>query len=244
MNCIVIGASSGLGRALSIELARSGHSLFLVSSDKRDLEAVAADCKVRSGISVTCLAEDLSALNVSTLREAALAELKTVDALFVVAGVLDDAEQGPIDDDSAKRLCDVNFTAAVRIINSFVDHIRNNPSARLVVISSIAATRPRAFNSIYGATKAGLEFYSLGVRHLLASGNAHVQIYRLGYMHSQMTFGKQPLLPPITPELAAHNIVSNLDGKCGILYLPTWWRWVMLVYKLIPWPIYRRIRVR
>ena len=43
MTTTIVGASSGLGRALAAELASRGHELLLVSSDSRDLDAIVAD---------------------------------------------------------------------------------------------------------------------------------------------------------------------------------------------------------
>ncbi|MBN8483018.1 MAG: SDR family NAD(P)-dependent oxidoreductase, partial [Xanthomonadales bacterium] len=61
MTAIVIGASSGLGRALAVELARRGRPLLLVASDARDLDALACDLGLRFGVAVGTLALDLVA---------------------------------------------------------------------------------------------------------------------------------------------------------------------------------------
>ena len=56
MTTVVVGASSGLGRALAEELARTGHELLLVASDPRDLSAIAADLGLRHAAKVHTLA--------------------------------------------------------------------------------------------------------------------------------------------------------------------------------------------
>jgi len=56
---IVVGASSGLGRALATELAARGHALLLVASDRRDLDALGASLNLAHGIAVRALALDL-----------------------------------------------------------------------------------------------------------------------------------------------------------------------------------------
>ena len=56
---IVVGASAGLGRALAGELAAAGHDLVVVSSDARDLEALASDLRIRHGVRVVTAPSDL-----------------------------------------------------------------------------------------------------------------------------------------------------------------------------------------
>ena len=59
MIAIVVGASAGLGRALAEELAATGHDLVVVSSDARDLEALASDLRIRHGVRVVTVPFDL-----------------------------------------------------------------------------------------------------------------------------------------------------------------------------------------
>jgi short-subunit dehydrogenase len=56
---IVVGASSGLGRALATELAAKGYALVLVASDRRDLDALGANLHLAHGTLVHALALDL-----------------------------------------------------------------------------------------------------------------------------------------------------------------------------------------
>ena len=87
MTALVVGASSGLGRALAGELARRRHDLLLVASDARDLEAVAADLNLRHGVAVRALALDLSAEPDPAARiVAALHGMTPLDALLLPAG--------------------------------------------------------------------------------------------------------------------------------------------------------------
>ena len=61
MIAIVVGASAGLGRALAGELAATGHDLVVVSSDARDLAALASDLRIRHGVRVVGVPLDLGA---------------------------------------------------------------------------------------------------------------------------------------------------------------------------------------
>uniref|UniRef100_UPI002DD6359E SDR family NAD(P)-dependent oxidoreductase n=1 Tax=Dokdonella sp. TaxID=2291710 RepID=UPI002DD6359E len=96
MTTVVVGASSGLGRALAEELARTGHELLLVASDPRDLSAIAADLGLRHAAKVHTLALDLAATADPGARVlAALAELPAPSALLLPVG------QSRVDDDGS-----------------------------------------------------------------------------------------------------------------------------------------------
>ncbi len=71
MNSLIVGASAGLGRALSNELPVNGHNLVLVSSDKRDIEAVAADMGGIDGLffPIGAVADaDVPGVKIATMR--------------------------------------------------------------------------------------------------------------------------------------------------------------------------------
>ena len=66
MKCLVIGASAGLGRAVTEELAARGHKLSIVSSDESDLASIAKDLKLRHSTKVSYLAMDLTQINIKS----------------------------------------------------------------------------------------------------------------------------------------------------------------------------------
>jgi short-subunit dehydrogenase len=236
---LVIGASGGLGRALAERLAGAGHELFLVASDERDLAAQGADLALRFGVRVSHRAMDLAAPDPGALRLEVIARMGGVDHLFYVAGQsLRRAE--PIEDALAQRLVAVNFGSAVRIVNAFFADMENRPGD-IVGIGSVAAARGRRLNSLYGAAKRGLESYFEALRHRLVGRPCRVQFYRAGYLRTRMVFGQKLLFPALDPDAAAARIVANLGRDLGAVYLPWWWRPIMIVLRMLPWRVFKRL---
>ena len=243
MKSLVIGASAGLGRALAEALAARGHALFLVASDETDLVPLASDLMLRFGIDVSVRAENLASADPEGLREDVMARLGGVDNLFYVAGESSLDDSGCIADAMANRLMSVNFSAGVRIVNTFLGIMENNPAANFVGIGSVAACRGRRNNSIYGAAKRGLEFYFETVRHHLARHHCRVQFYRLGYLETQMTLGQDLRFPAMAPAAAAQKICDNLGKDLGVVYLPRWWFGITSILQLLPWHIFCRLDI-
>ncbi len=243
MRSLVVGASAGLGRALVEELARRGHDLFLVASDEADLAPLARDLALVHGVTVHTHAADLATLDPAGLRADYDRRFGDLDCLFLVAGLSDPADSGSVDSALLDRLIAVNFTAGVRIVNAFLDDLAARPNGHIVGVGSVAAARARRTNSVYGASKRALEFYFESIRHHLADAPCRVQFYRLGYMATGMLGDRRVLLPVTPPERVARLMADRLGGASGVRYLPGWWRWVMLLFRLLPWPVFKRLDV-
>lgn len=240
---MIVGASAGLGRALAVKLASEGNALALVATDARDLEALAADLVLRYGVRVSILSTDLMECDPQSLAQWARTTLPTVDAVFLIAGYTHQGgDCGSIGAPVIDKIVGVNMLSGIRLIDAMLDDIKM-AKGHIVVAGSVATMRPRRRNAVYGAAKAGLEFYAEAVRHLLAPFGATVAVYRLGYMKTSMTFGQNLPLPVLTPEDAAKHIVSNLGKHNGISYLPRWWWVISAVLNLLPWVVFRRLDI-
>lgn len=243
MKSLVIGASAGLGRALAEELASRGHDLFLVASDEADLAPLAADLAIRFGIATHARAEDLTDFIPAALHEDVTARLGAPDNLFYIAGLSVADDKGPIPDETALRLIEVNFSAGVRIANAFLADMADNPAGNIVGMGSVASCRGRRSNSVYGAAKSGLDFYFETLRHYLAANPCQIQFYRLGYLRTRMTQGQQLPFPVMDPKDAARKICNNLGKDLGAAYLPWWWFGITSLLRLMPWPIFRKLDI-
>ena len=106
----------------------------------------------------------------------------------------------------------------------------------LLVISSVAGDRGRQSNYIYGAAKAGITTLCQGLAHRLANTNARVVVAKLGFVDSPMTAHikkRGPLWS--TPAKVATLIKAAADNRrATIVYVPSFWRWIMLVVRLLP----------
>ena len=164
MRSLIIGASAGLGRELAESLARRGHDLFLVASDARDLAPLASDLSLRHGVRVHYAAEDLVGLQAAQLRDRVLSGLGSPDCIAYVAGASDRRDTGSVSEHLLSRLVEVNYVAAVKIINAFLDDLATSRHSNIIGIGAVAAARGRRRNSIYAASKRGLEFYFEALR--------------------------------------------------------------------------------
>ena len=243
MNVVLIGATKGMGRAVARRLAGRGDRLFLLGRDQADLERSARDIEIRAGSTVpvgtgTC---DLGAPEtfVAALDKAA-AYLHSVDTVVVSAG--DFATQDVLESDRARcrRLLDTNFTNTVL----FCEEARTRLLAKggtLCVFSSVAGDRGRKPVILYGAAKAGLSYYLEGLDHKFRSQGLRVVCVKPGFVKTSMTTGLPT--PPFAgePDGVAADVVRAIDRGQPVVYTPRIWQLVMLVIRLLPRAVMRRI---
>ena len=242
MNCLIVGASAGLGRCLAEALARQGHDLVLVASDRRDLEAVAQDLRIRFARTVAVADADLAAFDANVLRDRILEEVSPVDGLFLVAGVGDPEDCGPLPVEHTRRLIEVNLAAPMLIAQAFLPHLLARPEAHLVGIGSVATIRGRARNMVYGAAKRGMEFFFEALLALPGNETCKIQFYRAGFMATTMFSGKPSLLVA-RPEAVADHIVRHLNSPQGLFWVPWFWAGIAFLLRLIPAALFRRLKI-
>jgi short-subunit dehydrogenase len=149
---LVTGASSGIGRELSLIFARNGFDLLLCAEDG-GLESVAEQCR-QEGASVATLQRDLrDAAAVDELHTVLTATGRPVTAAAVNAGV---GRGGAFVDTPLADLLEVvelNVVSTLRLTYQLLNDMVARNSGRLLITSSIASTMPGSFQAVYNASK-------------------------------------------------------------------------------------------
>ena len=114
--------------------------------------------------------------------------------------------------------------------------------ACIAALSSVAGDRGRAKVGIYGASKAGLDAFLSALRQRLQPAGVRVLTLKPGFVDTPMTAAlpKTPLFA--TAAQIGSGIVRAVDaGRDGVVYLPWWWRFIMLVVKALPERVFKRL---
>jgi decaprenylphospho-beta-D-erythro-pentofuranosid-2-ulose 2-reductase len=126
-----------------------------------------------------------------------------VDIVIAAAGVLVPQAELARDVVRAATLIQASFTGQVSTLLAVAGHLRAQGHGAIVVLSSVAAVRPRKGNLVYGAAKAGLDAFTRGLTDALHGTGVRVLLVRPGFVTGKMTrdMPKQPLAT--TPEAVA-----------------------------------------
>jgi short-subunit dehydrogenase len=242
MKVAVLGATKGMGRALARRMAQRGDAVALLGRDQGDLERSARDLEVRGGARVgTALCDLEKPETFAPALEAAEAALGGLDTVVVTAGLFATQERLEADPELARRLLLVDFTNTV----AFCEEARRRLLARgggtLCVFSSVAGERGRKPVVLYGAAKAGLTRYLEGLDHRFRAAGLRTVCVKPGFVRTSMTDGLPA--PPFAgePEAVARRVLRAIDAGTPVVYAPAAWRAIMLVIRLLPRFVMRRV---
>jgi decaprenylphospho-beta-D-erythro-pentofuranosid-2-ulose 2-reductase len=164
------------------------------------------------------------------------------DLVIAATGVLIPQEQVERDVRLAATMIETNFTGHVTALLAFGEAMRRRGSGTIVVLSSIAAVRPRKFNSVYGATKAGLDAFARGYADSLHGTGVRVLLVRPGFVSGRMTQGMKPAPLATTPEAVGAATASALAAGKSVVWVPGSLVGLATVLKLIPRPVWRKLK--
>ena len=242
MTALVVGASSGLGRALASELAQRNHDLLLVASDARDLEALAADLNLRHGVAVRALALDLGHEADPGARIAsALNGMAPLDTVLLPAGHSRGDDDFSLDAARIGQLLAINLHAPLAIAHALLPILLETRGV-IVLFGSIAAVRGRGRNVVYAATKRGLVSLYESLRQRYKPRELRVHLYQLGFLATNLTHGMHLPTPAADPGLVAKTVVDRLARGSACWYLPRKFALIALIVRALPWVLYRRMR--
>ena len=243
MTCVVVGASSGLGRALAEELVREGHPLVVVSSDERDLQPLAADLAARFGADVRTVVADVAEhAELASALDRAVPPGQPITALLFPVGAVEPDDDGSLEPGLAERLVRVNLLGVSSVVGRFLPRLMAQGHGTIVGFGSVAALRGRSRNVLYSAAKRSLESYFESLRHVGEPRGLTVAFYVLGYLDTQLSYGRRLLLPRADPKRVARRVCRALGRESGRRYLPWFWYPAAVLIKAIPWAVFRRLR--
>jgi len=239
---LVFGATSAIAQATCRLLVARGASLFLVARNAQNLEAVAADLRVRGGVKVEVAAADLDDLQAHpALIERAEAALGGLDTALLAHGVLGDQATAQRDWAATQAVFTTNLLSPLSLLTHLANRFEAQKAGVLVVISSVAGDRGRQSNYVYGASKGGLNVFLQGLRNRLARSNVAVVTVKPGFVDTPMTAHVPKNKLFATPDQVAKVIVRAAAGRKNEVYAPRFWALIMLIIRSIPEPIFKKL---
>ena len=232
---LIIGATSAIAEATARILATRGDALYLVARNQARLEAIAADLAVRGSPRVS--SEVLDANDLSgheAMLERAAIFLGGYDTVLMAHGTLSDQKACETDVELTLREINTNGVSVIALLTRVANRLAAQRSGTIAVISSVAGDRGRASNYVYGSAKALVTAFLSGLRQRLAKVGVSVVTIKPGLIDTPMTaaFPKGPLWA--RPETVARGIVKAIDRGSNTVYLPGFWRPIMLLIRAIP----------
>lgn len=230
---VIVGATSIIAEEFAQLAAKEGHSLILIGRRKPQLDIIAADISLRYHVHCEVITVDL-AEDIQALIKI-IEHYKNTD-LFIAHSVM--TNNDTLNSSVISELLQVNVTNTIQLIHAYWQ--KKQKEHRILFISSVAACRGRAKNSLYGASKAAVEVYLEGLQQT-ASPSQQITIARLGYIDTHETYGQPGIFYASPPKTCAKACWHALTSKKRLIYHPNFWQFIMGIISRLPFFIYKKM---
>lgn len=223
---VLTGASSGIGHATALALARRGARLVLVARGRRGLERVAAECEALGAQTLVLPTDVTDAHAVRKVAESAIAHFGHIDVWIngVGVGVVGLFDKTPIE--AHRQVIESNLIGHMNGAHVALGHFRERQRGTLVNMISIGGWAPSPYASAYTASKFALRGWSEALR-AETSGFADVHVCAVyptfvdtpGIAHSA-NYTRRQLAPPpplLDPRQVATAIVALIDAPRALV---------------------------
>jgi decaprenylphospho-beta-D-erythro-pentofuranosid-2-ulose 2-reductase len=236
---LLLGGTSEIGLSILTALRAPGDTeVVLAGRDAHRLSTAAAALPYRTRI----VAFDATALRThEDVIEDAFAG-QGLDMVISAAGVLlphDVLAASPL---QAGLLVEANFTGHVTTMLAAAERMRAQGHGILVILSSVAAVRPRRANFVYGSAKAGLDAFARGLADSLHGSGVRLLLVRPGFVTGRMTRGMPSAPLATTPAQVGEAVAAALARRGSVVWVPPSLGLLAVALRLIPRPAWRRLR--
>lgn len=238
---LLLAATSDIGKHIAESFAKRGYDLLLTSTDLQQISPITKKLVDKYNVKVQEYQFDITDYSIHPTFLKSLPEFP--DIVVCSFGYYKDQEKALSDFGEAYKTMSVNYIGAVSLLNLVAAEFQKRKSGSIIAISSVAGIRGRQMNFLYGSAKAGLTTYLSGLRNRLFKDKISVTTILLGPVYTKMSEGHN-LMPYITakPEVAAEKIVKAGLARKDEVYILWQWRWIMLIIRLIPEFIFKRLK--
>jgi len=240
------GASSGIGEALALAMAKRGATLGLLARREELLRNLAARCEENGGKARYFTVDVTDANAVGEAAESLRKEFGRIDILIANAGVGgNNSETRNFNAEAIAQVININLLGAVNAVSAVVPQMLENKSGHLVAISSLAGFRGLPKSAAYSASKAGMTAFFESVRLDVQHKGVDVTIIQPGFIKTPLTSGRANKMPFLMELEDSIPLFLNAIERCKKFAAFPWQlATVVRIARIFPAWLYDRIAER
>lgn len=183
---LLTGASGGLGKAIAIELAKSGADICLTGRNQTELEELQ---KTIGGKTEIVLSDLSTSIGITDLANAAQEKMGQIDILINNAGITRDNLFMRMSDDDWNDVMNINLNSIFKLTKLLIKGMIKRRFGRIINITSVIGVAGGAGQSNYSASKAGIIASSKSLAQEVGSRSVTVNSIAPGFIETNMTAG-------------------------------------------------------
>lgn len=239
---LIFGAQSDIAKSIAKKFGENNYNLVLTGRNIDALKIQSTDLNIRYDINIDI--HEFDVLETQNYQNF-LGSLKETPSIVICAiGFMGIQKENESNFDLRSKVLRTNYEGPVNIISEFANIYEKQGFGTIIGISSVAGDRGKASNYIYGSAKAGFTAFLSGLRNRLAKKNVHVLTVLPGTVYTKMTIDLNlPKLLTSNPDEVANDIFNAFLKKKNVIYTMRIWRLIMIIIKLIPETIFKKLKL-
>ena len=235
----ITGASSGIGKALSIKFAQEG---WIVAASARREGLLQELTKINQNIHSFPL-DVTNPEQCKKVFEEIKKKFNNIEISIFGTGIHDPNSEKRFNLEKIREIMEVNYFGTMNSINSVYDYYNDKKGGQISIISSVAGYRGLPAAGAYCASKSALTSFTESLRFEMMRKNVRVSLVSPGFIKTPMTDQNDFPMPMIkTPEFAAEQMFKGLTKSKGFeIHFPKSFTTIMKVLKVIPNGLYFKI---
>ena len=235
----ITGASSGIGKALSIKFAQEG---WIVAASARREGLLQELNRINKNIHSFPL-DVTNPEQCKKVFENIIKKFSDIEISIFGTGIHDPNSEKRFNLEKIREIMEVNYFGTLNSINSVYDYYNDKKSGQISVISSVAGYRGLPAAGAYCASKSALTSFTESLRFEMTRKNVRVSLVSPGFIKTPMTDQNDFPMPMIkSPEFAAEQIYIGLTKKTGFeIHFPKAFTFFLKFLRILPYPIYFKL---
>ena len=235
----ITGASSGIGKALSIKFAQEG---WIVAASARREGLLQELTKIDQNIHSFPL-DVTNPEQCKKVFEDIRKKFNNIEISIFGTGIHDPNSEKRFNLEKIREIMEVNYFGTMNSINSVYDYYNDKKSGQISIISSVAGYRGLPAAGAYCASKSALTSFTESLRFEMMKKNVRVSLVSPGFIKTPMTDQNDFPMPMIkSPEFAAEQIYIGLTKKTGFeIHFPKAFTFFLKFLRILPNSIYFKL---
>jgi len=235
----ITGAGTGIGRAVSLELASRGWKVVASSRTESKLHNLVEAAAEFSGEVVPLILDITDSLSVRKTVNYIEKNVGPIDLALLNAGTYKKFDVSELSLELFRDHMDLNFMGTVNCLESLLQHMRLRRCGHIAVVSSLTAYRGIPYASAYGASKAALTNMCEALKPELEPFKIDITVIHPGFVKTPLTDKNEFSMPFLLEvEDAACRIVNGLESRKFEITFPRRFAFLLKVARFVPYQLY------
>jgi short-subunit dehydrogenase len=231
-NTWIIGASSGIGEALAVELARQGETVCVTARNVTALETVRGRMTGHGHMAIAADVTDIASL--MSAAQQLFHAWTQIDRIIFMAGAYTPMQLGELDLKETRSIIDINLMGAFNTVETALSVLKAQTTGQLVLCGSVAGYRGLPNAQPYAATKAGVISLATSLRAEWGH-RFDIKVINPGFVTSRLTDKNDFDMPmKISAQTAALIIAKGLNSKRFEIHFPAAFSFGAKLLALLP----------